>query len=183
MRRSLTEHQKNRLRILEPKLDKAIVDRNFEIAKDLVKDIQDLLRPTRHFVRLSQSKNKLYELAIELGRFAIAEMGLKSNLKVLNKNTRIHLETTALLAICYLRMKEVENAKPYISEVLRNKDVIKSERTREISHSLIIDRFTEEISLCGMKSDNEPQFDEEEIERTVIKLIQLPIYYNKFLEK
>lgn len=174
MKQPLTEKQKERLHILESKLDKAVSARDFALAGNLVKDIQDLIRPTGHYTRLVQSKNKLYELAIELGKFSTAERGLDSNRMVLNKNTRIYLETTALLAICYLRMREVEKAKPFISEVLRNKEVIKSDRTREIFHSQIINRFTEEISLCSLKSDNKPHFDEEEIEGMVFRIIQTP---------
>lgn len=172
IRKKLTEKQKERLRILEPKLDQAVSTRDYATAKVLVKDIQDLLRPTGHFVRLAQSKNKLYELAIDLGEFGFAIMGLNSNLSVLNSNTRIHLETTALLAICYLRMQEVEKAKPYIKEVLVNQEVIKSERTRKVFHSEIINRFSEEASLCTLKSQKNVDFNEVEIEEIVIKLVQ-----------
>lgn len=172
IRPRLTEKQKERLHKLEPKLDKAINARDYTTAKILVKDIQDLIRPTGHFVRLAQSKNKLYELAIELGEFSTAIQGLNSNLHILNSNTRIHLETTALLAICYLRMQEIEKAKPYIKKVLTDYDVIKTERTRKIFHSEVIDRFNEEVSLSTLKSQDEVKFDDDEIEKIVIKFVQ-----------
>lgn len=169
---SLSEKQKERLKVLEPKLDCAVRDRDYAAAKDLVADIQGLLRPTGHYVRLSQSKNKLFELAIELGDFNFAISGLQSNRTVLNDNTRIHLETTALLAICYTRMQEIEKAKPYIIEVLKNQSVIKSERTRQIFHSEIIERFNEEAALSTLKSDEKPIYNEEEIEIEVAKICQ-----------
>lgn len=172
MNKPLTDKQKERLKILEPKLDVAIKRREYETAKSLVVDIQSILRPTLHYVRLCQSKNKLFELSIELGDFDFAINGLQSNLKTLNERTRIYLETTSLLAICYVRMQEIEKAKPFIKEVLTNQTVIKSERTRTIFRSEIINRFNEEVALCTLKSVTKPTYDEVEIENEVIKIIQ-----------
>lgn len=172
MIKPLTDKQKERLKILEPKLDAAIQKRDYETAKSLVIDIQNILRPTLHYVRLCHSKNKLYELAIEIGEFEFAISGLKSNLQTLNQRTRTYLETTSLLAICYVRMQEIEKAKPYIKEVLTNQTVIKSERTRSIFRSEIINRFNEEVALCTLKSSSKPTYDEDEIENEVIKIIQ-----------
>jgi len=56
MTKPLTDKQKERLHILEPKLDIAIHERDFQNAKSLVVDIQSILRPTLHYVRLCQSK-------------------------------------------------------------------------------------------------------------------------------
>lgn len=107
MNEPLSEKQKERLRILEPKLNNAITLQNFEVAKDIVIDLQTLLRPTNHMPRLIQSKNKLYELAIELNKLDFAINGLLSNEKVLNQKSRIYLETISLIAICYLRTKNI----------------------------------------------------------------------------
>jgi len=172
MNSPLSNKQKERLKILEPKLDISIQKRDYQTAKSLIHDIQTILRPTQHFVRLFQSKNKLFELAIELNDFDFAISGLRSNLEILNERTRIYLETISLLAICYVRMQEIEKAKPYIKEVLANQTVIKSERTRQKFHSEIINRFNEEIALCGLKNMTETTFDEDEIEREVMETIQ-----------
>lgn len=172
MSRALTDKQKARLKILEPKLEIAISQRDYKAAKALVVDIQDILRATGHHIRICQSKNRLFELAIELEDFDFAITGLKSTLKILNRNTRIHLETTSLLAVCYLRLQEVEKAKPYIKEVLTNQTVIKSQRTRETFHSEIISRFNEEIALCSLKSSTKPTYDEKEVEKEVSRIIQ-----------
>ncbi len=169
---ALTDKQKDRLKVLEPKLNKAIQEQDFENAKNLVVDIQSLLRPTKHYVRLIQSKNKLYELAIELNKCDFALNGLLSNEKILNENTRIYIETISLIAICYLRMKEIENAKKYIQKVLKNHKVIKTQRTREIFHSEIINRFNEEVALATLTNVLSANLDEEEIERESIRIIQ-----------
>lgn len=168
----LTDKQKERLRILEPKLNRAIQEKDFLTSKSLVVDIQRLLRPSKHFVRLIQSKNKLYELSIDLNKCDFALNGLLSNQKVLRKNTRIYLETISLIAICYLRMRDVEKAKEFIQEVLRNQSVIKTLRTREVFHSEIINRFNEEIALATLTSIQTVYLDEDEIERESIRIIQ-----------
>ena len=172
MNEPLSEKQKERLRILEPKLKNAITEQNFEIAKNIVLDLQTLLRPTNHLVRLIQSKNKLYELAIELNKADFAINGLLSNEKVLNENTRIYLETISLIAICYLRTKNIPSAQEYIRKVLQNHSVIKTERTRSIFHSEIISRFNEEVAMATLTSNQEVHLDEDEIEREAIRIIQ-----------
>ncbi|RST28758.1 hypothetical protein [Chryseobacterium lacus] len=168
----LSEKQKERLKILEPKLEDAVKNQDFNTAKDIIIDIQTILRPTQHFVRLVQAKNKLYELAIELNKLEFALNGLLSNKEVVNEKTRIHLETISLIAICYLRMKEVEKAKEYIRSVLQNHTVIKTQRTREIFHSEIINRFNEEVALATLTSTKNVRLDEDEIERESIRIIQ-----------
>ena len=172
MTQPLSEKQKARLKILEPKLETAINNRDYATAKSIVFDIQGLLRPTLHFVRLSQSKNKLLELAIELNDFDFAINALLSNKQILSPNTRVYLETISLLAICYIRMQDIEKAKPVIKEVLSNHVVIKTERTRRIFHSEIIERFNEEIALSSLRSLNTPEYDEELLEKEVIRIIQ-----------
>lgn len=172
MVKKLTERQKQKLRELEPQLDSSINNLDLKKAKEIVFELQQLLRPTGHLVRLCQSKNKLYELAINLGEYDFAISGLKSNKIVLNENTRIYLESISLLAICFIRKQEIEKAKPFIQEVLVNDKVIKSQRTRGIFHSEIIERFNEEVALCSLKSDKKALFDEEEIEKEVVRIIQ-----------
>ena len=172
MNQPLTDIQKARLKVLEPKLAKAIENREFSTAKSLVSDLQSLLRPTGHFVRLSQSKNRLYELYIELGKYDLALNGLLSNRDILSQKTRVYLETVSLVAICYIRMQEVEKAKPFIKEVLTNHMVIKSERTRKIFRLEMINRFNEEVSLCTLKSSSTPDFTETDLESEVIRIVQ-----------
>lgn len=167
----LTDKQKERLKILEPKLKEAIAERNFEIAKSLVVDLQSLLRPTRHFTRLIQSKNRLYELALEINEIDFAIRGFKGNRQLVSDRTRLYLESTALLAICYLRKEQIENAKPLISEVLRNDTVIKSDRTRKKFRKEIINRFNEETALYSLKNKDQEHFTEEELESEIINLI------------
>src|SRR4051812_39818129 len=121
----LTAGQKQQLTILETQLDKAISLIDYQSAKSLVLEIQAILKPAKHFTRLVLSKNKLYELAIKLNDFDYAINGLLSNRRVLSDKTKIYLETTSLLAICYIRMLKIAKAKPYLKEVLTNEIVIR----------------------------------------------------------
>lgn len=167
----LTEKQKERLKVLEPKLKKAISERNFGVAKSLVVDLQSLLKPTGHLTRLIQSKNRLYELALEINELDFAIRGYSGNRQLVSDKTRLYLEATALLAICYLRKEEIEKAKPLIKEVLQNDSVIKSERTRVKFRSEIIERFNEETALYSLKNKEKEEFSEEELEKEIVKLI------------
>ena len=168
----LTDKQKERLHILEPKLKKAIADRDLGAAKSLVVDLQNLLRPTGHFTRLIQSKNRLYELALEINEIDFAIRGFLSNRKLVSDKTRLYLEATALLAICYLRNEQIEKAKPLISEVLKNDTVIKSERTRKKFRQEIINRFNEETTLFSLKNKDKEHFTVDELESEIVNLIR-----------
>jgi hypothetical protein len=167
----LTEKQKQRLKILEPQFRKAIVQMNLESAKTIMHDLQDVLRPSGHMIKLIQHKNKLYELAIEKGEFEVALAGLKSHREILSDNTRLYIESTALLAICYLRMQMIEEAKPFIKEVLLNDKVIKTVQKRKIFRSEIIERFNEEVILCSLIGGKKEQFTEDELEHEVVKIV------------
>jgi hypothetical protein len=165
------EKQKQRLKILEPQFRKAIEQLNLASAKTIIHDLQDVLRPSGHMIKLIQHKNKLYELAIEKGEFEVALAGLKSHREILSDNTRLYVESTALLAICYLRMQMIEKAKPFIKEVLLNDKVIKTEQKRKIFRSAIIERFNEEVVLCTLIGGKMEQFTEAELEHEVVKIV------------
>lgn len=167
----LTDKQKERLRILEPKLKSAISERDYNTTKSLIVDLQSLLRPTGHTTRLLQSKNRFYELALELNELYTATRGFEGIRKIASENTRIHLESSALLAICYLRNEDIEKAKPLIKEVLRNDKVIKSERTRAKFRTEIIERFNQETTLFSLKDKKIEHFTEDELEKEIMYLL------------
>lgn len=167
----LTDKQKERLKVLEPKLKIAILERDFETAKSLVIDLQNLLRKTGHLTRLIQSKNRLYELALEIDEISFAIRGFEGNRKLVSDKTRLYIEATALLAICYLRQEKIEKAKPLIKEVLKNESVLKSERTRKKFRKEIVERFNEETALYSLKNKKKEEFTENELETEIIKLV------------
>lgn len=148
----LTDTQKRRLAYLEPRLKNAVRLRDYPLAKTIALDIQNLLRSTGHETRLMQSKNWLYEGAIEAGEYSVAEQGLKAVRKKVSSNTRVYLEATALLAICLLRQGNTEHAEPYMAEVLYNDKAIRSYTKRTEFRLHIIERFEEEGVLSAIKN-------------------------------
>lgn len=147
----LTQEQKNKLRIYESKLKNAVYKGNFEYAKEIVYDIQNMLRPTGHETRLMKSKNWLFEAALESGELDIAESGFRGIRQKMNKNTRIYLEATALLAVVYLRQGKIKEAEPLMREVLKNDKVIRSEKRNRQFRLNIISRFEEEVTLASFR--------------------------------
>lgn len=161
---NLTDAQKEKLKRLEPKLQKAAFEGDLPTAKIITLDLQNILRPTGHETRLMQIKNWLYEAGIEAGNYDFAIEGLKAVKLKTSKNTRIHLEATALLAIAFLRKNELNNAEPHIREVLQNDKVIKSETNRAIFRKSIIERFNEEVTLFSMKGIGNESLNPEQIQ-------------------
>ncbi|PTB97204.1 hypothetical protein C9994_03910 [Marivirga lumbricoides] len=160
----LTNQQKERLKRLEPALKEAALAGDLERAKSLVIDIQNVLRPTGHETRLMQSKNRLYETAMNSGQLDFAIQGFIGVKQKTHKQTRVNLEATTLLAICYLRKSDIDNAEPLISEVLKNDKVISSTKRREEFRKLVIERFDEEGTLFALKSENKETLDEDEVQ-------------------
>lgn len=148
----LTETQKRRLAVLEPRLRDAVMLRNYSKAKVAALDIQTLLRSTGHETRLMQNKTWLFEAAIEAEEYQTAEIGLKAVRDKTNSNTRVHLEATALLAICLLRQSRTVEAEPFIAETLQNNKVIKTASKRIEFRRHIIQRFEEEGVLGSLKN-------------------------------
>jgi hypothetical protein len=128
-----------------------------------------------------QSKNWLYETALKIGEYDFAIEGLKGVKQKTNKNTRIHLEATAMLAIAYLRKSDLKNAEIYIAEVLKNDNVIKTALRRSEFRRLIIERFEEETILFSLKGSGNENLDIDKIQELALsqseKSSEKEIYY------
>lgn len=152
---------------LRPQFEKAIIEKDLASAKFIFNDIKLTLLQNNNTTLLAKYKNWLYELALDSKDYFFAERGLINVRKTVNSNTRLYLEATALLSICYLRLLKIEKAKPLIKEVLNNGNIIKTERTRKIFNKEIIQRFDEEVALFSLKEDNIQDFDIDKIESEV----------------
>jgi len=153
----------NRLKILMPQFKKAINEKSLLNAKTVISDLQPVLRSLNKTTKLVEVKNQFFELALEEQEHDLAIDGFLSNRRLISNTTRLHLEATALLAIAYLRKNEIEKAKPFIKEVLQNKNVIKTERTREKFNKEIIARFDEECALVSLKTDKKIELNVDKI--------------------
>lgn len=127
---ALTDTQKSRLAILEPALRAAVYAGDYEQAKDLVRDIQLLLRATGHETRLMRSKTWLFEAALNAGELLTAEAGFRGVCAKTAETTRVHLEAKALLVVCLIRQKKISEAEPLIAKVLQGKSIKDMARRR-----------------------------------------------------
>src|SRR5437879_5752001 len=102
----LTQAQKDRLEKLEPRLRKLAQIGHYSDAKEVFLEINKILKPTGHDTRLLKARNYLFESALETGKSDDLEMAISGFSGVHQKagdKTRIWLEATAFLGICYLR--------------------------------------------------------------------------------
>jgi len=168
----LTEAQRKKLARLEPRLKNAARMGNLTAAKQLAAELQSILRPTGHHMRLFQSKIWLFESALEAGetQFAIRGFeGIRSSVKPI---TRLYLEATGMLAVCHLRNDDIESAKPLMKEVLANFEVIKSDFQRRFFKRRLIDRFNEEAVLASLRNCGTDHLDSSEIQAEAGRLVQ-----------
>ncbi|MDO3383012.1 hypothetical protein [Gilvimarinus algae] len=168
----LTEEQKSKLRLLEPSLKIAAARRDLEECKKLTDYIQNILRPTGHETRLMQSKNWMFETAMEVGEIDYAINGFSDVRQKVAKSTRLYLEATALLAICHLRKRDLYRAKPYMVEALRCEKNIRSENGRSEFKVSLAKRFDEEALLASIATNESEFMDLDKIQSDAAKLIQ-----------
>lgn len=167
----LTPEQKSRVQQLEPALRSAVRKGEYQAAKRYVAELQAVLRPTGHETRLMQAKNWLFQAAMESGQLTIAIQGFTGVRAKVSPRTRVYLEATALLAICYLRQKDVATAEPLMAEVLRSDSVIRSERRRRQFRRRLIDRFEEEGMLAALASTDSVLLDAAQVQEDAITAI------------
>lgn len=167
----LTEAQKNRLKVLKPALLNAVKLGDNTAAKRIITEIQRLLRPTGHETMLMQFKNWYFEAELEAGNTGHALTGFVGIRKKTSPYTRVHLEATALLAVCYLRQGDISSAEPLISQVLKHETNIKSERRRREFRLNVIKRFEEEGALATFKGGYRENLIAIEIENDAGQLV------------
>lgn len=167
----LTEIQKQRLSALEPALKSAVYAADYARAKLFAADIQSVLRATGHETRLMQSKNWLFEAALNAGEVLTAEAGFRGIRAKTNKTTRVHLEATALLAVCLLRQKRIVDAEPLIQEVLASKS-IKDPARRKYFIESVTSRYRLESYISGIRDHGHETLDPDAIDREAVKAVQ-----------
>jgi len=118
-----------------------------------------------------QAKAWLFEAAMEAGQVSAAEPGFIGIRKKMSPGSRLYLEATTLLAICYLRQKNLEKASPFISEVLRSRN-IRSESGRRHFLRQAVARFEEEGLLAALVEQHQENLDAGEIQSLAAELVR-----------
>ena len=164
---------KKRLEILDTQFTNSIKKADINTAKSLIFDIQPILKKLGKNAKLVEYRNYIFELAMEIGDYEYAIEGFLANKKIINPNTRLYLEATALLAVCFLRKGDFPNSQEHIKEVLTNKKVIKTEATRIKFNKEVIERFNEESVILTIKTDKLiGKEDQDEMHRQALLLEQ-----------
>jgi hypothetical protein len=167
----LTEVQKQRLSALEPALKGAVYAADYTRAKQFAADIQGILRATGHETRLMQSKNWLFEAALNAGEVLTAEAGFRGIRAKTTKTTRVYLEASALLAVCLLRQKRLIDAEPLIQEVLGSKSIKDATRRRHFIES-VTSRYRLESYISGIRDHSHEKLDPDIIDSEAIEALK-----------
>ncbi|MFW7340517.1 hypothetical protein V0R37_03120 [Pollutimonas sp. H1-120] len=178
----LSKEQKEKLANLEPRLVSCVKSANLREAKLITAEIQLLLRPTGHETRLLQAKNWLYETAMEANSITFAKLGFEGNIQKSGPRTRLHLEATSLLAICYLRERNIDRARELIAKAVDDISCIRSESKRKQFHERLIARLEEESILLGLVDELAPSLDLEEVDWHTVNLIKTKSESQIYLE-
>ena len=149
----LSDEQKKRLQQLEEELTSAIISHNAVKATNIVNAAHNLLKPLGQNYRLAIIKCQYCEFLVNERREQDAIRPLDGIRRTLSKNTRGYLEATSLLAICYLRIGQIDTAKQLMKEVLSNDSIIKSDFQRREFQRTVIQRFDEETVIANLQED------------------------------
>ncbi len=170
----LPKEQLARVHDLESRFSVELKKGNLESAKLILNDLKVILSAYFHEARILENYLKLYEAALEAWQIPVAIKGFQFVRNNANENTRLHLEATTLLAICYLREKNINLAEPLMAEVLQNDKVIKSESKRFEFRATIVGRFDQEGALAAL-AESSPSISvnsENDIHKAAVEIIK-----------
>lgn len=160
------------LKKLENKLHAEVSSGHSELAIELATEIQVLFAPDRRHHRLLQAKLWAFESCLDDNRLGYAETGFIGIRKIANENTRLHLEATALLAVCFLRQKKPVKAKPLIREVIQRANNIRSDHRRHQFQKRFVTRIEEECILSELIGTVDGVLDPKAIHEKAVLLLQ-----------
>jgi hypothetical protein len=161
-----------RIRPLEQRLLTAVRAGATERAIETATEIQALYGSDRRHPRLLRAKLWMFESCLDSQRLTYAEAGLIGIRKLASPRTRLYLEASSLLAVCYLRQRKVADAKRLIREVIKNINNISSDRTRHAFQRRLIERVEEECILVELIGTGDDSLDPEDIHGKAVLLLQ-----------
>jgi hypothetical protein len=160
------------LKRLEDALQKACRLGKVDRAQDCIIEIQILLKPYGNHHRLLQAKLWFFECVLDANNATYAESGFIDIRRKANKGTRIYLEATLLLAVCYIRKKDISTSKPLFKYVINNINNVKSDRTRRRFHKEVLNRIEQECILSELIGSGNEILDPESVHEKAVFLIQ-----------
>jgi hypothetical protein len=118
-----------------------------------------------------RSKNWLFEAALNAGELNTAELGFRGVRSKTAVSTRVHLEATALLAVCLLRQQKVSEAEPLIAKVLEGKAIKDADRRRHFIESVAA-RYQLESYISSVRDLAHESLDVDEIDAAAIEAVK-----------
>ena len=171
--RALSDAQLLALRPLETQLRNAVRTGAPERAIEIASQIQALFpMNNRSHHRLLRAKLWAFEACLDANRVVYAEVGFIGVQKLSSPGTRLYLEASSLLVVCYLRQKQTDKAKKLIVEVIRNVNNIQSDTTRRQFQKRLIARIEEECILAELIGAGHEVLNAQDIEAKAIFLLQ-----------
>lgn len=170
--KKLTDQQLAALRPLERRLKMAVRAGAPEKAVEIATEIQALFPNDRRHHRLLRAKLWAFEACMDANRLTYATNGFIGVKKIAGSSTRLYLEASSLLAICYLRQKKISDAKRLIREVVGKINNIVSNSTRRQFQKRLIERVEEECILAEMIGTQSGEMDASEIHDKAVLLLQ-----------
>lgn len=170
----LSTTQKERVNRLEKKLIKACSSGDLVVSKEILLDLKPIFLDTGNSARYYIANLRFLEATMTFGDKHTALQGIKSIREKARNNTRVYLEASSLLAICYIRLGNFSEAEPVIRAVLQNDKVIKSAKKRAEFRREIISRFDEEALIYGLSETHPIKPRLQDIENEIVKNIGKP---------
>jgi len=168
----LSQPQKRELRRLEIELQACVKSANSEKAAEITAHIQTLFGDDRRHHRLLRAKLWCFEAALDANSLGYAESGLLGVRNLAGRGTRLQLEASTLLAVCYLRQKRYTDAKKLIRGVVSHLAKIQSNSKRRQFQKRLVERIEEECILAELIGVQEGVIIPEEVHAKAVLLIQ-----------
>lgn len=167
----LSDIQKQRVKRLEKSLIRSTRSGDLNGSRAIIADLKPILLGTGNSARYYLANLRYLEATMNFGDIHIALQGIKNIQSRANSNTRVFLEASSLLAICFLRLGNFDEAEPIIKEVLENDKVIRSDVKRAEFRKEAISRFDEEALMYGLSEERPSKLSVEEIEEVIVNNI------------
>jgi hypothetical protein len=167
----LNIQQRARLKALEGKLENCVKHGSVERAIEITIDIQEIFSDDRLNHRLLRDKLWCFEAALVANRLEYAETGINSIRERSAKGTKLRLEASVLLTVCYLRQKRTTDARRLIKFTLENINKIRSDRSRRLFHRKFLDRIEEEAVLSELVGTDDGELNPSEIHDKAVYLL------------
>lgn len=157
------------LRKLEPQLRAQVRAADLIGVEATIRRIQALFINDRDHHRVLRAKNWYYQCLLEHGKAEDAKAGLEAVQQRSKVGTRVHLEATALLAVCYLRLQMIDRAKASLRVVVKRLNAIGSETRRRQFQERLLMRIDDELILSQLIGRNEGTLEPEEMQREAVR--------------